>query len=348
MAESHLNKFKRLIDANYPAGERYADQKGAARKEDFNALLDELTTKTTERFSVAARGPLIQALTTDGFFESAQGEDSQRLKRIEDVLTAKDTESVALYGMGSTVSQQLLDTVKMTLLRTVDEDVQLTEDNQGKTFTEHNLPKGKHTEEAIKAACTHLQGELTKFGVTFGLNHFEMRPVSTKTLWNNIKLGKFILSGGTDAVIVPGRVDDVSIIRQLRVIIEFKDQEKLDLTNPQCIGELLCGLATSEHMVLVVKTDLKTRFDFWTPAGESYSAWRCSDMKKAMQHISQFLLHCHKEPLWHEVDMNQPLLRAMKRVRTAHDGGVVEDMLSIIPDLPKEERLPYYVQMMYG
>ncbi|PRP74335.1 hypothetical protein PROFUN_15582, partial [Planoprotostelium fungivorum] len=65
MAESHLNKFKRLIDANYPAGERYADQKGAARKEDFNALLDELATKTTERFSVAARGPLIQALTTD-------------------------------------------------------------------------------------------------------------------------------------------------------------------------------------------------------------------------------------------------------------------------------------------
>jgi len=150
MAESHLNKFKRLIDANYPAGERYADQKGAARKEDFNALLDELATKTTERFSVAARGPLIQALTTDGFFESAQGEDSQRLKRIEDVLTAKDTESVALYGMGSTVSQQLLDTVKMTLLRTVDEDVQLTEDNQGKMFTDYDLPKGKRTRKLLR------------------------------------------------------------------------------------------------------------------------------------------------------------------------------------------------------
>ncbi|PRP83929.1 hypothetical protein PROFUN_08866 [Planoprotostelium fungivorum] len=138
-------------------------------------------------------------------------------------------------------------------------------------------------------------------------------------------------------------LDDASIICQLRVVVEFKDEEKLKSTDSQCIGELLCGLATSEHLVLVVKTDLKTRFDFWTPKDGSYSVWRCSDMQKAMQHISRFLLNSSKLALFRELNMDQPELRAMKRVRTAYDGGVVEDMLNIIPDLPKEERLPCYI-----
>ena len=44
------------------------------------------------------------------------------------------------------------------------------------------------------------------------IDDFEIRAVSTTTLWDNIKLGKFILSGGTDAVIVPGRVSFVILI----------------------------------------------------------------------------------------------------------------------------------------
>ncbi|PRP73000.1 hypothetical protein PROFUN_17004, partial [Planoprotostelium fungivorum] len=72
----------------------------------------------------------------------------------------------------------------------------------------------------------------------------------------------------------------------------------------------------------------------------------CSDMQKAMQHISQFLLNSSKLALFRELNMDLPELRAMKQVRTAYDGGVVEDMLNIIPDLPKEERLPYYVEMI--
>ncbi|PRP74888.1 hypothetical protein PROFUN_16097, partial [Planoprotostelium fungivorum] len=264
-------------------------------------------------------------------------EDSERLKRMDEILSAKDTISVPLYGMGSTVCKAILATVKLTLTKTIDEDVQLDPENAAKMYTTYDLPKGKHSEDAIAAACTHLQNELTKFGVPFGIDDFEIRAVSTTTLWDNIKLGKFILSGGTDAVIVPGR---------LRVVVEFKDEEKLKSTDSQCIGELLCGLATSEHLVLVVKTDLKTRFDFWTPKDGSYSVWRCSNMQKAMQHISQFLLNSSKLALFRELNMDLPELRAMKQVRTAYDGGVVEDMLNIIPDLPKEERLPYYYKII--
>ncbi|PRP83241.1 hypothetical protein PROFUN_09453 [Planoprotostelium fungivorum] len=107
---------------------------------------------------------------------------------------------------------------------------------------------------------------------------------------------------------------------------------------------LLFGLATSEHLVLVVKTDLKTHFEFWTPKDSSYSVWRCSNMR----HISQFLLNLSKLALFRELNMDLPELHAMKQVCTVYDGGVVEDMLNIIPDLPTEERLPYYVEMMYS
>ncbi|PRP75296.1 hypothetical protein PROFUN_15796 [Planoprotostelium fungivorum] len=135
---------------------------------------------------------------------------------------------------------------------------------------------------------------------------------------------------GCDAVIVPRLLSKVKIAKQLRVIIEYKMTSELDSSDPQCL-------------------DLSTRFDFWTPhsGGGYYEEWRCQRGDLAMQHIAIFMRDAHPEPDWKEPNMEVCGLSSMKIVKQATQSGIMEEELSILPDLPKEECLPYYIQMMY-
>jgi hypothetical protein len=118
-------------------------------------------------------------------------------------------------------------------------------------------------EKDTPRAKDHFETELKKFGVNFGKGLFklyDMHKFPNLLDLEDVKTGK--LSGGTDLIIAPHGLHEISVPRNSCVAVELKthnavvEAKGLDSFLGQAIMELIATNYHSEQMTLVVLTDL--------------------------------------------------------------------------------------------
>jgi len=123
------------------------------------------------------------------------------------------------------------------------------------------------------AAAAHFVKQLRGFGVKIIFGDEGKSREGKEATWrvfdvhSNLRLfesrfGSYLLKGNTDLIIGPRMVAPEGAALQARVIIDLKLDTNIKMGDVagQWIGELLCACAVSMHPLLVVFTDLKTRF----------------------------------------------------------------------------------------
>lgn len=124
----------------------------------------------------------------------------------------------------------------------------------------------KNTEETdIERAKKHLQEQLTKFGVEFGKDKYNLYDVHTLKDLLSVKDEKCgCLKGGTDLILGPHGKYMTSIIQQSCVAIELKTKKSveekggLQSFTSQVLLELITSNYHSNQLTIVLLTDLCT------------------------------------------------------------------------------------------
>ena len=137
-------------------------------------------------------------------------------------------------------------------------------------FSQFKWAEGSDENAQTPAAVEHLQRELISFGVSFGVDSYQICDVhGLRNLLSvdDERTGKF--SGGTDAVICPHGIAEECLAGSACVAIELKTEKNvakngLSSFTPQATLELICANYLSDQLTLVIVTDLSTGAYAWT------------------------------------------------------------------------------------
>lgn len=142
------------------------------------------------------------------------------------------------------------------------EDHQITAMAEGLTFNPFEWKKRNGDDaDAMHEASNHVETELRKFHVPFGLDNYILVDVHKDTHLLNIDNDMIKIRGGTDLIITSYSIPASYPSRQLCVIFELKTthsfQQNLNEHSNQAIVELIAARCKSNQPgVLVVLTDL--------------------------------------------------------------------------------------------
>ena len=146
-------------------------------------------------------------------------------------------------------------------------------------------------------ACNRLTAYLREAGVVVGVGGYKVVDVHRKNLFN-IQLGRYLLKGKTDALIVPfEQSDDMLVMSQGRIVVDFKTDARCfaDL-QAQAEAELMAASSIAVHNVLIVFTDLNDAGHILRAEGSTLMCWRDCSVKQTICIMAEYLaLECSAE-----------------------------------------------------
>jgi len=146
-------------------------------------------------------------------------------------------------------------------------------------------------------ACNRLTAYLREAGVVVGVGGYKVVDVHRKNLFN-IQLGRYLLRGKTDALIVPFKQSsDVLVMSQGRIVVDFKTDARCfaDL-QAQAEAELMAASSIAVHNVLIVFTDLNDAGHILRAEGSTLMCWRDCSVKQTICIMAEYLaLECSAE-----------------------------------------------------
>eukprot|EP01031_Cornospumella_fuschlensis_P028981 gene28981-34975_t len=124
---------------------------------------------------------------------------------------------------------------------------------------------GRNEEDGLPDACSHIERQLKKFGVTIGRGGYKVVDVHTNKHLLDVsddKIGE--ITGGTDVVVIPNKTANSSISRTACVLWELKTDENaakhsnslMHFESQGCLELLAARCLSDQPGVLVVLTDL--------------------------------------------------------------------------------------------
>lgn len=153
-------------------------------------------------------------------------------------------------------------------LTVIAEDVDVPSSSQ--SFTPFMWDDGRSEDVQMNDIVTHLKLQLTKFGVQFGQNGFDVYDVHKDKNFLTVEDDKLArIRGGTDCVIAPYGIEPESLATQLCVVLEIKtrkvvSENGLQSFSPQGTSEFLAAQYYSNQPCLAVVTDISSGAHVWT------------------------------------------------------------------------------------
>eukprot|EP00245_Coleochaete_scutata_P013548 TRINITY_DN5551_c0_g1_i1.p1 TRINITY_DN5551_c0_g1~~TRINITY_DN5551_c0_g1_i1.p1 ORF type:complete len:433 (+),score=91.53 TRINITY_DN5551_c0_g1_i1:141-1439(+) len=229
----------------------------------------------------------------------------------------------------------------------VEGDVETSEPG-GVQFQPFQWPQGDEEKDSADP-CKHFQKQLGMFGVKFGRGWWKLLDVRNEKLFLSTRLGNIVLSGTTDAVIVPFKVAREGAPLQIRVVLEWKvpQYSQWNLCKGQGFLELIAAYARSRSPLIVVVTDLQSKFHILEPwLGESgdvcIAQFPDMDPRQAMLKIAGFLATVSLSPgynLERDVGTAESACACFsKKIKDAIPENPLAEVLGLVDFLPPCER----------
>ena len=159
---------------------------------------------------------------------------------------------------------------------------------------------------STSAATMHLQTQLSNFGVVFGDKNYKLVDTHSKNDLLNCEDAKFgKVSGGTDVIIVPANLNEISHRDGICALFELKTtttlSKELDRLQCQTLLELICArLHSNQPHIIAVLTDLNSAAFLYTIGKDetsgNYILWKHTlTLAQMAEYVSEFLpVKCHR------------------------------------------------------
>lgn len=207
-------------------------------------------------------------------------------------------QSFAFSTMGETAALRIAQSVGLVAIKEAD----LPAAQQGFQFQKFRWDDFTEDQQMLQVNA-HLETALHTLGVKLNENGgFKIIDVHSNHALLSTRLGQYMISGGTDSVLVPHQIAPIACYLQARVVFEFKkptysvDGAKQSPTiaevRAQGLGEMLAASCLSNHPVLCVVTDLDDRFFMWRAQGDSITDISTTDACKALTYIADYIRSC--------------------------------------------------------
>jgi len=208
---------------------------------------------------------------------------NQNIEKLLELNTQQD-QAISMSKMSWKIADNVLQDCKLVLVnQTLDKEYR----RKFETFKWIN--DIENDQNSVEAA-NHLSSQLAKYQL-IGKDTYEVIDIHKKKDLFKAHVGKFILKGSGDAVILPFSVDEDSAAICCRVIIEWKTPKTIKYADvkAQAMGELIAANALSIHPVVCIVTDLNTTFHIFAIKDKTVQIYKDLNVEQGFYYLVDYL-----------------------------------------------------------